>query len=143
MLHPARRPVALAAIALAALAGCSKPAPDMLGPTSPSTTLADTLSLSPSDSLAYSSRPVETGLLGDMLMLGGELYEPRDNWWNTRISNAPVDPNSAQIIATIAGYESTGGRLHPDFAPDFGIPYSVVDESTPLVPVQFWIERPI
>jgi len=70
-------------------------------------------------------------------MLSGELYEPRDNWWNTRVSHAPVDPNSAAIIALIASYESSGGRLHPDFAPDFGIPYCVVDENTPLVPVAF------
>ena len=34
-------------------------------------------------------------------------------------------------------YESTGGRLQPDFTPDYGIPYAVVDASTPLVPVTF------
>jgi hypothetical protein len=53
------------------------------------------------------------------------------------VKDAPVDPNSAEIIATIAGYEATGGRLHPDFSPTSGIPYCVVDENTPLVPVTF------
>jgi len=35
----------------------------------------------------------------------------------------------------IRSYESTGGRMHPDFTPSYGIPYCVVDNSTPLVPV--------
>ena len=117
------------------LGGCLvEPAPDQLGPGTSSTLHQ---SATPADPLGYSSHPVETGLLGDMLMLGGELYEPRDNWWNTRILHAPVDPNSDEIIATIASYESSGGRLHPDFANDSGIPYCVVDEDTPLVPVDF------
>jgi hypothetical protein len=41
------------------------------------------------------------------------------------------------IIETIRSYESTGGRMHPDFTPSYGIPYAVVDGSTPLVPVTF------
>ena len=38
---------------------------------------------------------------------------PPDNWWNQDISQAPVDPRSAQFIAFI----NNGGtrRLHPDF----------------------------
>ena len=38
---------------------------------------------------------------------------PADNWWNTDISAAPVDANSASFIAFI----NNGGtrRLHPDF----------------------------
>jgi hypothetical protein len=54
----------------------------------------------------------------------GTLYEPSDNWWNLPVSNAPVDPNSGSIIATIQSYESTAGRLHPDFTPNYGIPYA-------------------
>jgi hypothetical protein len=75
---------------------------------------------------------IQTGLLPD---LNGPVYFPLDNWWNLDMSAAPVDPNSATIIATIASYESTGGRLHPDFTPSYGIPYCVVDASTPLVPI--------
>jgi hypothetical protein len=57
---------------------------------------------------------------------------PADNWWNQDVSQAPVDPRSAQFIAFI----NNGGtrRLHPDFggfaSPGsvniYGFPYVVV-----------------
>lgn len=60
---------------------------------------------------------------------------PADNWWNTDISAAPVDPSSASYIAFI----NNGGtrRLHPDFGGEessgstaiYGFPYAVVDGS--------------
>ncbi len=62
-------------------------------------------------------------------------YEPADNWWNVKVDAAPLDPNSSAIIAKIQSYEATQGRMHPDFTPSYGIPYCVVDDSTPLVPV--------
>lgn len=38
---------------------------------------------------------------------------PRDNWWNTDISAAPVDARSSSYLAFIS---SDGSRkLHPDF----------------------------
>src|SRR5882724_7115048 len=43
---------------------------------------------------------------------------PDDNVWNKDISALPVDPNSANILATIG--LDTG--LHPDFGSVFGIP---------------------
>jgi hypothetical protein len=66
---------------------------------------------------------------------------PPDNWWNTDISSAPVDPKSASYIAFIGA--SRG--MHPDFggdsgdpsAPIYGIPYVVVDGSQPKVNVTF------
>src|ERR687883_1910029 len=66
---------------------------------------------------------------------------PLDNWWNTDISGAPVDPNSAAFISVIG---PTRG-MHPDFggdsgdpsAPIYGMPYLVVDGAQPLVPVTF------
>ncbi len=66
---------------------------------------------------------------------------PPDNWWNTDISAAPVDPNSPAYISFVGA--SRG--LHPDFggdsgdadAPIYGIPYIVVRTSQPLVPVTF------
>jgi hypothetical protein len=79
---------------------------------------------------------VPLGLLADMTALG-TLYAPADNWWNVRVDAAPLDPNSGAIISTIRSYESTGGRMHPDFTPSYGIPYCVVDDTTPLVPVTF------
>ena len=56
---------------------------------------------------------------------------PADNWWNTDIRNAPVDPASANFIAFIGGTR----KLHPDFGGEespgstaiYGFPYVVVD----------------
>ena len=70
--------------------------------------------------------------------LAGRRIFPADNPWNKDISAEPVDPNSANLIASI-GFD-TG--LHPDFgtvyngAPN-GIPYVVVSGSQPKVPVRF------
>jgi len=66
---------------------------------------------------------------------------PLDNWWNTDISSAPVDPKSAALIAFIG----TSRGMHPDFggdsgdssAPIYGIPYVVTDGSQPKVNVTF------
>jgi hypothetical protein len=77
---------------------------------------------------------VALGLLSDMTSLGA-LYAPADNWWNIEVDNAPLDPNSADIIATIQSYGSSAGRMQPDFTPNSGIPYVVVGHDTPLVPV--------
>ncbi|HEX6792160.1 MAG TPA: hypothetical protein VF247_12685 [Candidatus Krumholzibacteria bacterium] len=78
---------------------------------------------------------IDAGLLADMTSMG-TLYTRADNWWNLEVDRAPVDPNSAGIIAMIAG-QGSGGRLHPDFTPKYGIPYAVVDSRTPRVPVTF------
>jgi hypothetical protein len=62
-----------------------------------------------------------------------------DSLWNTDISSAPVDPNSASIINFIGG--SIG--LHPDFGAgeyqgsNIGIPYTVVDGTQSLTNVTF------
>ena len=68
---------------------------------------------------------------------------PADNWWNTDISAAPVDPSSASFIAFI----NNGGtrRLHPDFGGEvspgsvgmYGMPYAIVDGTQPKLPVTF------
>ncbi|HVT75386.1 MAG TPA: hypothetical protein VHD87_00035 [Acidimicrobiales bacterium] len=63
---------------------------------------------------------------------------PADNPWNTDISNYPVDPNSANYIASIGA--ST--NLHPDFGTSWdgapiGIPDVHVGAGQPLVPVSF------
>lgn len=70
--------------------------------------------------------------------LGGRRPFPADNPWNTDVSQAPVDPNSTTLIASMG--LDTG--LHPDFgtvwngAPN-GLPYVVVAGDQPLVPVSF------
>ncbi len=76
--------------------------------------------------------------------IGGPLPPlfPADNWWNQDVSQAPVAPQSAALIAFI----NNGGqrRLHPDFggiaAPNesYGIPYVVVAGDQPKRQVQFY-----
>jgi hypothetical protein len=68
---------------------------------------------------------------------------PADNWWNTDISSAPLDPNSASYIAFI----NNGGtrKLHPDFGGEispgsvdiYGMPYAIVDGNEPKQAVTF------
>jgi hypothetical protein len=87
-------------------------------------------------SLSLLGQPVRGGALPPPLPLF-----PLDNWWNVDISGAPVDPNSASFIAYIG---ATKG-MHPDFGGDsgepdgsiYGIPYIVVSDTQPLVPVTF------
>lgn len=68
--------------------------------------------------------------------LQGRKIFPASSPWNTDISNAPVDPNSAALIASCGA----GNQLHPDFgtvyhgAPN-GIPMIVVHSTQPKVPV--------
>jgi hypothetical protein len=72
--------------------------------------------------------------LGNGAPLNGFIpFSPSDPW-NTNISGAPVDSNSKAIIAEITGNSghSLGGSpspLHPDFGPDNGIPYVIVDSN--------------
>jgi hypothetical protein len=63
---------------------------------------------------------------------------PATSPWNTDISTAPVDPNSAALIASCGATD----QLHPDFgtvyrgAPN-GIPLIVVHSTQPKVPITF------
>ncbi len=65
---------------------------------------------------------------GQGASLNGFLPFPADNLWNTNISGATVDPNSAAIISFIGGTAA----VHPDFGSGeyagsiIGIPYIVV-----------------
>jgi hypothetical protein len=74
-----------------------------------------------------------TAELGIGARLNGAIPFPADNAWNRDISGAPVDANSANLIASIG--LSTG--LHPDFGVPFGIPYVVVAGSQTRVPIRF------
>ncbi len=83
--------------------------------------------------------PAERGgaLPGPMPLL------PPDNWWNQDVSQAPIDPRSAQFIAFI----NNGGvrRVHPDFGAFeypgsigiYGFPYVLVGGDQPKRAVQF------
>jgi hypothetical protein len=65
---------------------------------------------------------------------------PADNVWNTPITNLPVDPHSAQWLASMNA-QST--NLHPDFGPSgdptnpYGMPYTVVPSGHAFVNVSF------
>jgi len=76
--------------------------------------------------------------LGAGASLNGKRVFPADNDWNRDVSNEPVDPNSANLIASVG----LGTSLHPDFgtvwngAPN-GIPYVVVSGSQTKVQINF------
>ena len=82
--------------------------------------------------------PQATPELGAGASLHGKQLFPFDNAWNQDISNSPVDPNSANLIAGMGLTTS----LHPDFgtvwngAPN-GIPYIVVAGNQTPVPISF------
>jgi len=60
---------------------------------------------------------------------------PAEDSLNQEIANAPVNPNSANYIASIG----LSAHLHPDFGanPTYGIPYTVVGARQPKVPIKF------
>lgn len=69
---------------------------------------------------------------------GGCSIFPSDNPRNTDISSYPVHPNSDKYIASMGGSTK---KVHPDFGANrdggpFGIPFVMVDSSTPLVEVK-------
>jgi len=70
---------------------------------------------------------------GQTASLGGFVPFPSDSLWNTDISSAPVDPNSASIMSNWVG----SVNVHPDWGndPTYGIPYVVVDGKQSLVNV--------
>jgi len=70
------------------------------------------------------------------VIAGCQVFPP-DNPWNRDISDDPVDPNSANYIASI---NATSNKfLHADFGSnlDYGIPYTIVLGTQPMVPITF------
>jgi hypothetical protein len=88
-----------------------------------------------------SSQPASCGSMapGQGASLGGFVPFPTDNLWNTDISSAPVDPNSAGVINFIG----SGTGMHPDFGAGqyqgstIGIPYLIVGAQQPLITINF------
>ncbi len=68
---------------------------------------------------------------GQGASLGGFVPFTSTSAWNTDVSSAPVDPNSASIISNWVG----SVNVHPDFGsdPTYGIPYVIVNGSQSLV----------
>lgn len=88
--------------------------------------------------VALGSAPVPLPDLGVGASLHGKRVFPADNEWNRDVSGDPVDPNSANLIASIG--LTTG--LHPDFGTTYagapnGIPYVVVSGAQTKVAINF------
>ena len=75
--------------------------------------------------------------VGQLTSLNGFVPFPSSSLWNTDISSAPVDPNSANYI----NYIGSTVTLHPDFgsgeyhSQTIGIPYQIVAGTQPKVTV--------
>ena len=69
--------------------------------------------------------------------IGGCRVYPNDNAWNINIRNAPLWSRSSQMLTFIQA--NGGDNLHPDFGenPTYGIPFVVVPQNQPLVPITF------
>ena len=78
-------------------------------------------------------RPGTPPDLGANASLHGSRLLPADNPWNQDVSQEPVDPDSAALIASIGPDKP----LHPDWGTRYGIPYVVVAGRQPRVPVEF------
>ena len=76
--------------------------------------------------------------LGPLASLNGFVPFGPTSLWNTNIANAPVDPNSANLI----NYIGASVTLHPDFGSgeydgsSIGIPYQIEAGTQALVPVK-------
>jgi hypothetical protein len=105
----------------------------------PGSSKSSALSLQVDGSQPPQSSSCGTMALGQGSALNGFLPFPRNSLWNTDISTAPVDTNSAATINYIGG---TIG-LHADFGAGqyqnsyIGIPYTVVDSSQAPVVVTY------
>ena len=106
----------LAVLCLAALAACSD---QSAGPDQPG-----------------GDPPVTPGPAGPLPSVGGCQVFPADNAWNRDVSADPVHPNSSALI----GQMLPDHALHLDLGTDeeyYGIPYTVVPASQPLVPIRY------
>ena len=83
--------------------------------------------------------PLFAATQGQNLGVPQPLFPP-NNWWNTDISAAPVDANSAAFITFIGA----GKGMHPDFGGDagdgdvYGFPIINVDATQPKKTVEFF-----
>lgn len=70
-------------------------------------------------------------------VIGGCPVFPSDNPWNRKVKDAPLRARSAQTIAYIQAHGAD--NLHADFGenPTYGIPYIVVPQNQPLVPITY------
>ncbi|HKE29472.1 MAG TPA: hypothetical protein VKB88_44285 [Bryobacteraceae bacterium] len=75
---------------------------------------------------------------GQFSRLNGFVPFPAGNLWNTDVSQGPVDPNSANLIA----FTGPNATVHAEFGSadydgqSFGIPYQMVSGTQPKVTVE-------
>jgi hypothetical protein len=107
------------------------PSPTRTATTTPARTATATNTRSPAASATVTTTASPAGP-----RLGGCTVFPPDNPWNRDVSADPVDPNSANYIASI---NLGATHLHADFGSpaDYGIPYAVVPGMQPMVPITF------
>ncbi|MGH7528737.1 MAG: hypothetical protein ACREMX_18745 [Gemmatimonadales bacterium] len=73
---------------------------------------------------------------GPLPVIGGCQVFPEDNAWNRDVSDDPLHPNSAALLAAMV----QGDAVHLDLGTSeefYGIPYTVVPADQPLVPITF------
>ena len=73
---------------------------------------------------------------GSVASIGGCQVFPADNAWNRDVSADPVDPASSALLAQM----SPGSALHLDLGTTqeyYGIPFTVVPETQPVVPITY------
>jgi hypothetical protein len=87
----------------------------------------------PSASGGLAANAVDHVMPARVPVVGGCQIFPANNWWNTEISNSPLDPLSDKYIGALPG------NLHPDFGedPHYGIPFNIVPSTQKKVPVTF------
>ncbi len=66
-------------------------------------------------------------------VVGGCPMFPADNPWNQRIDALALNAQSATWVNSLG----SGRFLHPDFGGPYGIPFSIVPATQPLVPINF------
>lgn len=103
-----------------------------------SESLAPDSSQSPDSSVPPEAQPDANDPFQGVPMVEGCPIFPKSSPWNTDISKALVDPNSAKIIAKIGANES----VRADFGTVYkgapmGIPFVVVEANQKKVPVKF------
>lgn len=96
--------------------------------------LALGVALAPALAVSSRSKAPRVHRAGAPLEFGCPIL-PAEDPLNQEIADAPVNPNSANYVASIG----LSAHLHPDFGtePSYGIPYTVVGPEQPKVPIKF------
>ncbi len=101
----------------------------------PSPTAPPTAPSAPSQARRSTPGPIILRVGAGAGIAGCSVFPP-SNAWNQDISQASVDGRSAAYVARIDSFRAF---LHPDFGsnPTYGIPYTVVPGTQPMVPITF------